>query len=449
MRSSRASGKRIDFPGFFRAYVEGSDDPDAAIEDRESALPELRKGDATDLRELNAVGHETQPPARYTEASLVKTLEAEGIGRPSTYASIIGTVIDRGYVERSGNQLVPTYTAFAVTELLEKNFPTLVDTGFTARMEEELDEIARGETAWLPYLEAFYRGNEGLEERVRRGEETIDPREASTIRLEGLDLPVRIGRWGPFVEQAEGDQVVTASLPADVSPGDLTAEQVSEAVRAKAEGPTTLGKDPESGKPVYLRDGPYGPYVQLGEQEDGKKPKRASLPKGTDPASITLDDALAHLSLPRTLGKHPETGKVVKAGVGRYGPFVVHEGDFRSLTKEDDVLTVNLVRALELLAQPKRGGRTAAKPLREVGAHPEDGDPITLHSGRYGPYVKHGKTNASLPKGVEPDDVTVAQAVELIAARQAKGGAKKGGGKKATARKKTTKRAGGKKGSTK
>jgi DNA topoisomerase I len=434
----RASGKRIDFPGFFRAYVEGSDDPDAALEDREEPLPALKRGDTPALRELEALGHQTQPPARYTEATLVRTLEAEGIGRPSTYASIIGTVIDRGYVERVSNQLVPTFTAFAVTGLLEKHFPSLVDVRFTAGMEEELDEIAEGSAEWLPYLRDFFRGPDGLEETVKRGEGGIDPREASTVRLEGLEARVRIGRFGPFVEAGEGDQPVTASIPDGIAPADLSAETVEELVRSKREGPDRLGEDPATGKPVLLLQGRFGPYVQLGEAEDsGPKPKRASLPKGAAPDRIDLDTALRLLSLPRDLGPHPESGKPVEAGIGRFGPFVVHDGDFRSLAKEDDVYTVGLDRALELLAQPKGGRRASAavEPLREIGPHPADGEPVRIFEGRYGPYVKHGAVNASLPRDVAPDEVTVEQAVELLAARAGRGGAKtKGdrGGRTAT-----------------
>ncbi|HEX5727260.1 MAG TPA: type I DNA topoisomerase, partial [Longimicrobiaceae bacterium] len=396
----RAAGKRIDFPGFFRAYVEGSDDPEAALEDREEPLPPLRKGDALALRELEALKHVTQPPARYTEATLVKTLEAEGIGRPSTYASIIGTIIDRGYVERASNQLVPTFTAFAVTALLERHFPHLVDTRFTARMEEQLDDIAEGQAAWLPYLRDFFLGPDGLETAVKEGEQAIDPREASTVRLDDLTARVRIGRFGPFVEvEEDGRGTVTASLPEGVAPADLSGEQVEQLVRAKTEGPDVLGSDPATGKPVLLLQGRFGPYVQVGEAEEGskEKPKRASLPKGMNPADVTLQLALRWLSLPRTLGADPATGGEVKAGIGRFGPFVVHGDDFRSLQKGDDVYTIGLERALELLAQPKgTRARTSPEPLRTLGAHPADGVPVTLWAGRYGPYVKHGDTNASL-----------------------------------------------------
>ncbi|MBW3571860.1 MAG: type I DNA topoisomerase [Gemmatimonadetes bacterium] len=425
----RASGKRIDFPGFFRAYVEGQDDPDAALEDREEPLPPFKAGDDLALRALEALSHTTQPPARYTEATLVKTLEQEGIGRPSTYASIIGTVIDRGYVERVSNQLIPTFTAFAVTGLLEKNFPSLVDTKFTARMEEELDEIAEGEAQWLPYLRDFFLGPDGLDETVKRGQGSIDPREASTVILDDLGARVRIGRFGPFAETEADGETYTASLPEGIAPADLTAEQVSQLMRAKAEGPDVLGKDPETGKPVLMLQGRFGPYVQLGEAEEGSraKPKRASLPKGMNPAEVTLEFALRLLSLPRTLGTHPETGKEIQANVGRFGPYVVHDGDFRSLAKTDDVYTVDLARALELISQPKagRGQRAAVEPLRTLGAHPKDGEPVNLYEGRYGPYVKHGGVNASLPKGVGPDEVTLEQAVTLLAEREAAGPPKK------------------------
>ena len=448
----RASGKRIDFAGFFRAYVEGTDDPDAALEDREEPLPALARGDRLALRNLEALRHETQPPARYTEATLVKTLEAEGIGRPSTYASIIGTIIDRGYVERQQNQLVPTFTAFAVTALLERNFPHLVDTRFTARMEEQLDEIAEGEAAWLPYLRDFFSGPRGLEQLVEKGQAEIDPREASTVVLEGLPARVRIGKFGPFVEAADGDATVTASIPEGVAPADLSDEQVERLVKAKAQGPDVLGVDPETRKPVLLLEGRFGPYVQLGEATDDEpKPKRASLPKGMNPADVSLEMALRWLSLPRTLGAHPETGDEVKAGIGRFGPFVVSGSDFRSLQKGDDVYAVSLARALELLAQPKggRGARKAVEPLRTLGAHPADGEPVTLWEGRYGPYVKHGDVNASLPKGVSPDDFTLDAAVPLLAERAATAKPKKGRGRAAAKKSGGTKSGATKSGSAK
>ncbi len=421
----RASGKRIDFPGFFRAYVEGSDDPDAAIEDQEVILPTLRVGDVPICTDLDAIGHETQPPARYTEASLVKTLESEGIGRPSTYASIIGTIIDRGYAQMVGNALVPTFTAFAVTSLLEQHFPDLVDTSFTARMEETLDDISTGEVDYLPYLKEFYLGDSGLETQVKNRESQIDPNEARTIELEDLDAKVRIGRYGAFLE-VEGDEgTVKASIPKDLTPSDLDPDQVEILLRQKTEGPDKVGFHPETGEPIYVLIGAYGPYVQLGDiTEDNPKPKRASLPKGVTPDDVTLEQAVGLLSLPRLLGVHPETGAKIQAGLGRFGPYIVHDQgkdgkEYRSLKAGDDVLTIDLERALAILAEPKagRGRRAAAKPLRELGVHPTDNEPINIYDGPYGPYIKHGKVNASLPEGETVEGITLEAAIKAIAVK--------------------------------
>ncbi len=428
----RATGKRIDFPGFFRAYVEGSDDPNAAIEDQEVILPPLRTGDTPACTDLEAIGHETQPPARYTEASLVKMLESEGIGRPSTYASIIGTIIDRGYAQLSGNALIPTFTAFAVTSLLEKYFPDLVDTSFTARMEETLDDISTGEVDWLPYLKDFYLGNEGLETQVKEQESQIDPNQARTVELENLEAKVRIGRFGAYLEAENGDGPVKASIPKDLTPSDLDPEQVETLLRQKTEGPDKVGFHPETGEPIYLLIGAYGPYVQLGDAtEDNPKPKRASLPKGVTMDQVTLEMAVGLLALPRTLGVHPETGSRIQASLGRFGPYVVHDQgkdgkDYRSLKAGDDVLTITLERALELLSEPKagRGRRAASKPLRELGPHPDDEEPVNIYDGPYGPYIKHGKVNASLPEGQTVEAITMEIALEALAA---KAGTKKSG----------------------
>jgi DNA topoisomerase-1 len=444
----RASGKRIDFPGFFRAYVEGSDDPDAALEDREVLLPRLTDGDALDCSDLEAVGHETQPPARYTEASLVKVLESEGIGRPSTYATVIGTVIDRGYVRLVSNSLVPTFTAFAVTSLLEQNFPDLVDVRFTARMEQTLDDISTGEVEWLPYLKDFYQGDEGLEHQVQERETQIDPSEARTVVLNDLEAKVRVGRYGPYIEVENGEEAVRASIPPDVPPADLDKSQIERIIKQKIEGPDKVGIHPEKDEPIYLRIGPYGPYVQLGESTDEKpNPKRASLPKGMQPEDVTLETAVGLLSLPRQLGPHPDTGAPIKAGQGRFGPYIVHDQgkdgkDYRSLKGDDDVLTVTLDRALELLAQPKASrGRKKATPLKELGQHPEDEQAVAVFNGPYGHYVKHGKVNASVPEGVEIDTITLEQAIEWLNAKAATKKSKGGRRSRSTTSSKTTKTA--------
>ncbi len=426
--SFRATGKRIDFPGFFRAYVEGSDDPDAALEGKEVLLPDLAVGDTPTPLEVDALGHQTQPPARFSEASLVKMLEKEGIGRPSTYATIIGTIVDRGYAALQNNSLTPSFTAFAVTALLEEHFPDLVDTSFTARMELTLDEISTGKVKWLPYLEGFYKGESGLETQVHQREGDIDSGVFRSVDLEGLPCVVRIGRFGAYLEAKRvGDdgeeELVKANLPQEISPGDLDAEKVELILKQKADGPESLGEDPETGEQVYLLFGQYGPYVQRGQvSDDNPKPKRSSLPKGVKPEDLVLEDALGLLRLPRLLGEHPESGKI-QAGLGRFGPYVVWnkgkgEKDYRSLKAEDDVLTVELKRALELLAMPKRGrgGRTA---LKDFGVPEGAKDKIQLYDGPYGLYVKQGKLNASLPEGKTADDISLEEAILLLEAKAA------------------------------
>ncbi|AHJ30861.1 DNA topoisomerase I [Nodularia spumigena CCY9414] len=423
----RSSGKRIDFPGFLRAYVEGSDDPDAALEDQEVILPSLKVGDHPNCTDLEAVGHETQPPARYTEATLVKTLESEGIGRPSTYASIIGTIIDKGYAQLVSNALIPTFTAFAVTNLLEKHFPDVVDPSFTSKMEQTLDDIATGEAKWLPYLREFYLGDKGLETLVKEQESQIDASQARTVLLENLDAKVRIGKYGPYIEVDNDGIVVTASIPKDLTPSDLDPKQVEVLLRQKTVGPDQVGRHPETGEPIYLKIGTYGPYVQLGDKtEENPKPKQTSLPKGVTPENVTLEMAVGLLALPRTLGVHPDTGKKIQASLGRFGPYVVHdqgkEGkDYRSLKAADNVLTVSLERALELLSEPKKGrGSSSSKSkaaLRELGMHPEEGTPVNIYDGPYGPYIKHGKINVSIPEGQSVEDITLSTALELLATK--------------------------------
>ena len=442
----RASGKRIDFAGFFRAYVEGSDDPDAALEGQEVLLPALAVGDGPACRGVESLGHTTQPPARYSEAALVKMLEKEGIGRPSTYASIIGTIVDRGYATLQNNALTPSFTAFAVTALLEEHFPDLVDTGFTARMENTLDEISQGRASWLPYLEDFYRGDQGLETQVQQREGDIDPGASRTVSLEGLPCVVRIGRFGAYLEKKRvaddgTEELIKATLPQEITPADLDADKAELILKQKAEGPESLGEDPETGDAVYLLFGQYGPYVQRGQvSEDNPKPKRASLPKGVKPEDLSLEDALGLLRLPRLLGEHPDGGRI-EAGLGRFGPYVVHhkgkgEKDYRSLKAEDDVLAVGLSRAIELLAQPKRGrgGRTA---LKDLGTPEGADEAIQLFDGPYGLYVKQGKVNASLPEGTTADTLTLEQAQELLAAKAATA---KGKGRTAASKTTTTTR---------
>ncbi|MHC5768622.1 MAG: type I DNA topoisomerase [Nostoc sp.] len=444
----RSSGKRIEFPGYLRAYVEGSDDPEAALEDQEVILPNLKVGDRPNCTELEAVGHETQPPARYTEASLVKTLESEGIGRPSTYASIIGTIIDKGYAHLVTNALIPTFTAFAVTDLLEKHFPDIVDPSFTSKMEQTLDDIATGEAKWLPYLQQFYLGEKGLETLVKERESQIDATKARTVELENLDAKVRIGKYGPYIEVENGEGVITASIPKDLTPADLDPKQVEVLLRQKITGPDQVGRHPETGEPIYVKIGAYGPYVQLGDKTDeNPKPKQASLLKGVTPETVTLEMAVGLLALPRTLGVHPVTGGKIQASLGRFGPYVVHdqgkEGkDYRSLKAADNVLAISLERALELLSEPKKGrSSTNSKSkaaLRELGTHPEDGETINIYDGPYGPYIKHGKTNVSIPEGQTVEDVTLAAALSLLAAKASTGKSTRKTSKSTTSKSKST-----------
>ncbi|MEH2330956.1 type I DNA topoisomerase [Nostoc sp.] len=444
----RSSGKRIDFPGYLRAYVEGSDDPEAALEDQEVILPNLKVGDHPNCTELEAVGHETQPPARYTEATLVKTLESEGIGRPSTYASIIGTIIDKGYAHLVTNALIPTFTAFAVTDLLEKHFPDIVDPSFTSKMEQTLDDIATGEAKWLPYLQKFYLGEKGLETLVKERESQIDATKARTVELENLDAKVRIGKYGPYIEVENGEGVITASIPKDLTPADLDPKQVEVLLRQKITGPDQVGRHPETGEPIYVKIGAYGPYVQLGDKTDeNPKPKQASLLKGVTPETVTLEMAVGLLALPRTLGVHPATGGKIQASLGRFGPYVVHdqgkEGkDYRSLKAADNVLTISLERALELLSEPKKGrSSTNSKSkaaLRELGTHPEDGETINIYDGPYGPYIKYGKTNVSIPEGQTVEDVTLAAALNLLAAKTSTGKSTRKTSKSTTSKSKST-----------
>jgi DNA topoisomerase-1 len=445
-----ASGKAIEFAGYLRAYVEGTDDPSAELDQQETLLPKIAVGDLIERPDaldakfvvsgLDEKSHQTTPPARYTEASLVKRLEEEGIGRPSTYAPTVATIQRRGYVFRQGKALVPTFVAFAVTKLLREHFGDYVDVGFTAELEEILDEISNGEKDWIDFIRRFYRGDgkhHGLENLVeeKSQEITYPVMELGNDPESELPVRVRIGRYGVFLQRGESsDEGPRASLADDMPPADLTLEKALEILKAKAAGPRTLGADPKTGHNVYVMVGRFGPYAQLGETPEGKKadkPRRASLGRNFSEDSITLDEALKLLSLPRELGA-ADDGAVIVANVGRFGPYVKHGTEFRSLESEDDVYTVTLERAKELLATEKksiRRQRGAAKELRVIGEHPDTKAPVKILDGRYGPYVTDGATNASLPKGTAPESVTMEDAVGLLAARA---GAAKGPTRRAT-----------------
>ena len=416
-----ASGKVISFHGFLKAYVEGSDDPDAELDDNQRRLPPLSERDGVNVLRMDVEEHATRPPARYTEASLIKDLEDREIGRPSTYASIIGTILDRGYVFKKGSALVPSFVAFAVITLLERHFMHLVDYEFTARMEDALDEIAKGEAERVPWLHRFYFGSdgeEGLKEMVSDLSE-IDAREVSSFPLAGTDIVVRVGRYGPYLER-DGQRV---NVPEGTAPDELTPEYAKELLD-RPSGDKILGTDPETGKTLVAKDGRYGPYVTEVMEEDAPasaKPRTASLFKSMDLDSVTLEDAIRLLTLPRTLGEID--GEPVTVQNGRYGPYVKHGAESRSLESEEQMFAITMDEARALLAQPKPRGRAAraaaAPPLKELGPDSVSGKPIVLREGRFGPYVTDGETNASLRKGDTIEAITPQRAVELLAERRA------------------------------
>ncbi|HWH06763.1 MAG TPA: topoisomerase C-terminal repeat-containing protein, partial [Gaiellaceae bacterium] len=417
-----ASGTVITFRGFLAAYEESRDDESAAEQEDERPLPHLAVGDAVTALELEPEGHATTPPARYTEASLVQALEERGIGRPSTYASILGTILDRGYVFKRGTALVPSFLAFAVVTLLEQHFARLVDYGFTARMEDDLDRIAAGEEERLDWLRRFYfgeDGSDGLKDLVSDLGE-IDARAVNSLPI-GDGIVLRVGRYGPYLER--GDE--RASVPEDLPPDELTVEKAEELLSAPS-GDRVLGRHPDWDTEVAVRAGRYGPYVTevLPEGED-RKPRTASLFKTMSPEAVTLEDAVRLLELPRTL--QPPDGEEIVVANGRYGPFIKQGTDTRSLESEEQLFTIGLEEALALLAQPKeRRGRGAAKPpLRELGPDPASGKAIVLKEGRFGPYVTDGETNASLRRGDDVETLTAERAFELLAERRAKGPAPK------------------------
>ncbi|MBI0295334.1 type I DNA topoisomerase [Streptomyces sp. PRKS01-29] len=454
-----ASGKTITFHGFMKAYVEGADDPNAELDDRERRLPQVAEGDRLTAEEITADGHATKPPARYTEASLVKELEEREIGRPSTYATILGTILDRGYVFKKGTALVPSFLSFAVVNLLEKHFGRLVDYDFTAKMEDDLDRIARGEAEAVPWLKRFYFGEGtqagaaeagngdgdhlgGLKELVT-DLGAIDAREISSFPV-GDGIVLRVGRYGPYVErptEVEGGTGRRADVPDDLPPDELTVE-LAEELLAKPSGEFELGPDPETGRMIVAKDGRYGPYVTEVLPEDtpksGKnaiKPRTASLLKSMSLDTVTLGDALKLMSLPRVVGTDPE-GVEITAQNGRYGPYLKKGTDSRSLETEEQIFTITLEQALAIYAQPKQRGRAAAKPpLKELGTDPVSERPVVVKDGRFGPYVTDGETNATLRRDDDVETITPERGFELLAEKRAKGPAKKTA--KKTAAKKT------------
>ncbi|MFF4270155.1 type I DNA topoisomerase [Streptomyces sp. NPDC001536] len=458
-----ASGKTITFHGFLKAYVEGADDPNAELDDRERRLPQVSEGDRLSAEEITVDGHATKPPARYTEASLVKELEEREIGRPSTYASIIGTILDRGYVFKKGTALVPSFLSFAVVNLLEKHFGRLVDYDFTAKMEDDLDRIARGEAQSVPWLKRFYfgEGTEGGAAVAGNGDGdhlgglkelvtdlgAIDAREVSSFPV-GNGIVLRVGRYGPYIERGEKDSEghQRADVPEDLAPDELSVE-FAEELLAKPSGDFELGADPESGHQIIARDGRYGPYVTEvlpeGTPKTGKnavKPRTASLFKSMSLDTVTLADALKLMSLPRVVGADAE-GQEITAQNGRYGPYLKKGTDSRSLQTEDQLFTITLEEALEIYSQPKQRGRAAAKPpLKELGTDPVSEKPVVVKDGRFGPYVTDGETNATLRSGDSVEEITPERGFELLAEKRAKAPAKKTA-KKAPAKKAPAKKA--------
>ncbi len=432
------SGKTIDFPGYLRAYVEGSDDPDSELASQESILPDVAVGEVIDCRQLDAKSHTTQPPARYTEASLTRTLKDDGIGRPSTYASIIDVILQREYVFKRGTALVPTWKAMVLIKTLESHFSHLVDYQFTARMEDDLDAISRGDAGHLDYLEKFYFGGEhqGLKEQVEKKLEEIDVREICRFTIgkpessegDAEEIILKVFKNNSTVAQGE----LSAVLPFELAPDELTIEKAVELLENARRSAEPLGVDPDTGGLVFFKQGPHGPYVQLNSRdENDEEPvkKRQSLLKGMEPEDVDLKLALQLLTLPRTLGEHPESKKPIEARDGRFGPYVVCEKESRSLPAEVSPLDVTLEKALELLAQPKQRGRRNAAPKEPLKSY-EEKSPVTeeavkILDGRFGPYITDGTTNASLPRGMTIEEVTFDAALEMLAERAAKGPSKK------------------------
>lgn len=433
------TGKTIEFPGFLRAYVEGSDDPEAELADQERLLPAVVKGEPLNVQELTPKGHTTQPPARFSEAALTAALEERGIGRPSTYASIIETILARQYVFKKGNALVPTWTAFSVCKLLEEHLPKLIDYEFTAQMEDLLDSISRREAEHVTYLRNFYFGDgaPGLKQQLDEKIKEVDPRDISRFKLgstEEGDVMVRVGKYGPFLEQGER----RANIPNEMAPDELTLAKAVDMLHQQKKSDDPLGIDPDTGRPVYFKQGRFGPYIQLGTPDEEEKPKNASLLPGMKPEDVTLETALKLLALPRDLGEHPEHKEPIIARNGRFGPYVSCGKETRSLPKDMSPIDITFEQAVELLAQPKQRGRgraAPAEPLKVFAESPVTKQPVKLLSGRYGNYVTDGETNATVPKELAPEELTFDRSLQLLADRAALGPPKKArrGAKKAAA----------------
>ncbi len=440
-----SSGRVITFHGFLKAYVEGSDDPDAQADDSQARLPAVSEGDVVSAASLNAAGHETKPPARYTEATLVKELEEREIGRPSTYASIIGTILNRGYVYKKGTALVPSWVAFAVVRLLEEHFARLVSYEFTAVMEDALDEIAGGRKDRVSELGEFYFGSDRVQGLHRLVTELgdIDARELSTFPVGEADSGVvlRVGRYGPYVESSDGER---GNVPDDLPPDELTVELARDLIENQSGADIELGAHPETGLQILAKAGRYGPYVTEALPEDAPKsakPRTASLFKSMKLEEITLEDAVRLLTLPRVVGTDPESDEEITAQNGRYGPYLKKGSDSRSIDSEEQLLSITLDEALAIYAQPKQRGRRAADPGKELGKDPANGAEVRLKNGRFGFYVTDGEYNATLRQGDDPTSITLERAAELLADKRAKGPAPKKSAKKSTAKKSAKKSA--------
>lgn len=420
-----ATGTKIVFPGFMKAYDEDLESGDASW-GSDVLLPPMKVGDKPKLVEVTPESHETKPPARYNEASIVQAMEKAGIGRPSTYASVISTLFDKKYVTKSNNAIVPSFTGFAVVQLLEKHFDNFVNLDFTSKMEEDLDNIAEGNLDHLDYLGKFWFGPTGLKQLVENKIKQIDPKDSRSITLPqlGKELEIRIGRFGPYLSQTDvkDEEGVFASIPEGIAPADLTLDESKQILETKAKGPESIGKYPPTGEDIYVMTGRFGAYVQVGKQVEGskEKPRRASIPKEQDLKTLTIDQALRYLSLPRELGKFPDNGEMITVYDGRFGPYVKCGPDMRSLKKTDDKYTIGLTRAIELLREEKRG-RFGAKLLKQLGQHPENGKDMGIYEGKFGPYVKCGTISASLPKDLDPAQITIETALPLLAAKMTAG----------------------------